>query len=69
MFRTDRGAERLCVDGSVKSGRLKQRMIETIQSGKPATPFLKPGDRVEIEMLDAKNHSIFRRIDQEVVKG
>jgi fumarylacetoacetate (FAA) hydrolase len=47
----------------------EQRMIETIQSGKPTTPFLKPGDRVEIEMLDARNHSIFGRIDQEVVKA
>jgi fumarylacetoacetate (FAA) hydrolase len=46
----------------------EQRVIETIQSGKPATPFLKPGDRVEIEMLDDKRHSIFGRIDQAVVK-
>ena len=44
----------------------EQRMIETIQTGKPITPFLKRGDRVEIEMLDAKNHSIFGRIDQAV---
>ncbi|MBL8538394.1 MAG: fumarylacetoacetate hydrolase family protein [Hyphomonadaceae bacterium] len=47
----------------------EQRMIETIQGGKPMTPFLKHGDRVEIEMLDARNHSIFGRIDQEVVRG
>jgi fumarylacetoacetate (FAA) hydrolase len=46
----------------------EQRVIETIQTGKPITPFLKAGDRVEIEMRDAKNHSIFGRIDQEVVK-
>jgi len=46
----------------------EQRMIETIQAGKPATDFLKHGDRVEIEMRDAKNHSIFGRIEQEVVK-
>jgi fumarylacetoacetate (FAA) hydrolase len=45
------------------------RMIETIQAGKPATAFLKHGDRVEIEMFDAKRHSIFGRIDQEVVKA
>jgi fumarylacetoacetate (FAA) hydrolase len=32
----------------------EQRMIETIQSGKTSTtPFLKHGDRVEIEMRDA----------------
>ena len=47
----------------------EQRMIETIQSGKPVTPFLKQGDRVEIEMLDAKRHSIFGRIDQVVGLG
>ncbi len=44
----------------------EQRMIETIQAGKPSTSFLKVGDRVEIEMLDTKNHSIFGRIDQVV---
>ena len=47
----------------------EQRMIETIQNGKPTTSFLKHGDRVEIEMFDAKRHSIFGRIDQQVVKG
>jgi len=44
----------------------EQRMIETIQSGKPSTSFLKRGDRVEIEMLDAKKHSVFGRIEQVV---
>jgi fumarylacetoacetate (FAA) hydrolase len=47
----------------------EQRMIETIQAGKPLTPFLKHGDRIEIEMLDAKNHSIFGRIDQQIAKA
>jgi fumarylacetoacetate (FAA) hydrolase len=46
----------------------EQRMIETIQGGKPLTNFLKAGDRVEIDMRDARNHSIFGRIDQEVAK-
>lgn len=46
----------------------EQRMIETIEAGKPETPFLRWGDRVEIEMRDAKNHSIFGRIEQEVVR-
>lgn len=40
------------------------RMIETIEHGAPKTPFMRFGDRVEIEMLDAKGHSIFGRIDQ-----
>jgi fumarylacetoacetate (FAA) hydrolase len=44
------------------------RVIETIASGAPKTPFLKFGDKVEIEMLDAKGHSIFGRIDQTLVR-
>jgi fumarylacetoacetate (FAA) hydrolase len=47
----------------------EQRMIETIVAGKPSTPFLKHGDRVEIEMRDARGHSIFGRIEQEVAKA
>jgi fumarylacetoacetate (FAA) hydrolase len=42
------------------------RMVETISAGAPKTPFLKHGDRVEIEMLDAAGRSIFGRIDQSV---
>jgi fumarylacetoacetate (FAA) hydrolase len=44
------------------------RMIETIRSGKPQTPFLRFGDRVRIEMLDRKGHSIFGAIEQVVEK-
>jgi fumarylacetoacetate (FAA) hydrolase len=44
-------------------------MIETIQSGKPETAFLKHGDRVEIDVRDAQGHSIFGRIEQDVVKA
>jgi fumarylacetoacetate (FAA) hydrolase len=41
------------------------RMIETIETGKPITPFMKKGDRIRIEaMLDGK--SPFGAIDQEV---
>jgi fumarylacetoacetate (FAA) hydrolase len=47
----------------------EQRMVETILAGKPSTAFLKAGDRVEIEMFDAKRHCIFGRIDQQVVKA
>jgi fumarylacetoacetate (FAA) hydrolase len=42
----------------------EQRMIETIATGKASTPFMKFGDRIEIEMRDARNHSVFGRIDQ-----
>jgi fumarylacetoacetate (FAA) hydrolase len=46
----------------------ERRMIETIADGKPTTPFLKFGDRVRIEMLDAAGSSIFGAIEQKVVK-
>ena len=42
------------------------RMIETIRDGKPATPFMSPGDTVRMEMLDHSGHSIFGAIEQEV---
>ncbi len=45
----------------------ERRMIETIDNGKPATPFMKIGDRVAIEMLDPSGRSLFGRIEQEVV--
>jgi fumarylacetoacetate (FAA) hydrolase len=44
----------------------EQRVVETIQGGAPVTPFLKAGDRVRIEMLDAAGKSIFGAIDQVV---
>jgi fumarylacetoacetate (FAA) hydrolase len=43
------------------------RTVETILEGKPTTPFLKFGDKVRLEMLDADGHSIFGAIEQEVV--
>jgi fumarylacetoacetate (FAA) hydrolase len=42
------------------------RTVETLKDGKPSTPFLKRGDTIEIEMLDAAGHSIFGRIAQTV---
>jgi fumarylacetoacetate (FAA) hydrolase len=42
------------------------RTVETILHGAPKTPFLKAGDRVRIEMRDARRHSIFGAIEQEV---
>lgn len=44
------------------------RMIETINDGKPKTPFMKFGDRIRIEMFDRAGRSIFGAIDQKVVK-
>ena len=44
----------------------ERRMIETIETGAPKTPFLALGDRVEIEVRDAEGKSVFGRIDQRV---
>jgi fumarylacetoacetate (FAA) hydrolase len=44
----------------------EQRTLETLERGKASTPFLRFGDRVRIEMLDAEGKSIFGAIDQEV---
>lgn len=52
-------------DRSVGSSCIaERRAIETIDQGEPKTPFLKFGDRVRIEMLDAQGRSIFGAIDQ-----
>ncbi|MGO4835608.1 fumarylacetoacetate hydrolase family protein, partial [Rhizobiaceae sp. 2RAB30] len=44
------------------------RMIETIAAGKAATPFMRFGDMVRIEMKDKAGHSIFGAIEQSVKK-
>ncbi|EXL05402.1 fumarylacetoacetate hydrolase family protein [Aquamicrobium defluvii] len=44
------------------------RMVETIEKGVAATPFLRFGDRVRIEMQDSAGHSIFGAIEQTVAK-
>jgi fumarylacetoacetate (FAA) hydrolase len=45
----------------------ERRMIETIETGKPSTPFMKVGDHIAIEAFDAAGNSPFGRIDQFVV--
>ena len=45
----------------------ERRMIETIDSGKPSTPFMVVGDRIEIDVLDGSGASVFGTIDQRVV--
>lgn len=42
------------------------RMYETIEMGKPQTPFLRFGDAVRIEMFDRDGNSLFGAIDQVV---
>ena len=54
-------------DRSVGSACIaERRMLEQIETGAPATPFLKFGDRVRIEMRDEGGQSIFGAIDQHV---
>jgi len=47
----------------------EKRMLETIEHGKPVTPFMSFGDRVGVEMLDKNDNSIFGAIQQTVTQG
>jgi len=47
----------------------ERRGIELEDQGKPVTEFMKFGDRVRIEMLDATGQSIFGAIDQRYVRA
>ncbi len=44
----------------------EKRTVETLEHGKPSTPFLSFGDSVRIEMLDAQGRSLFGAIDQRI---
>ena len=44
----------------------EQRTVETLRDGRPATPFLKYGDLIKIEMLDADGNSVFGAIEQRI---
>ena len=46
----------------------EKRMRELIDEGEATTPFMRFGDRIRIEMLDAAGTSIFGAIDQQVVR-
>jgi fumarylacetoacetate (FAA) hydrolase len=46
---------------------VEKRMLETINDGKPKTPYLNFGDRIELDMFDENNHSIFGCIRQKIV--
>jgi fumarylacetoacetate (FAA) hydrolase len=64
----DGGPGKPIADGGVGYSCLAEvRTIETILNGTARTPFLKAGDRVRIEMVGPKRHSIFGAIEQEVV--
>lgn len=45
----------------------EKRMIEQIKTGAMTTPFMKPGDTIEIQMKDSSGQSLFGRINQKVV--
>lgn len=44
------------------------RCLEIIKDGKPSTPFMQYGDRIQVEMKDANGDSVFGQIDQKVVE-
>jgi fumarylacetoacetate (FAA) hydrolase len=44
----------------------EKRTVETLETGKPITPFMKFGDSVRIEMLDREGASIFGAIEQRI---
>ena len=45
---------------------MEARLVEQVEKGEAKTPFLRFGDRVRIEMLDASGASVFGAIDQVV---
>ena len=47
----------------------EKRAVETVENGKPQTPFLRHGDRVRIEMHDRGGQSVFGAIDQKIISG
>lgn len=44
----------------------EKRTVETLETGKPVTPFLSFGDSVRIEMFDGSGKTIFGAIDQRI---
>ena len=46
----------------------EKRCLEMIADGQAATPFMKFGDSIRLEMLDANGKSLFGAIDQDVVQ-
>ncbi|MFW7349492.1 MAG: fumarylacetoacetate hydrolase family protein [Pigmentiphaga sp.] len=54
----DRSAGSACI--------AERRAIEMIEHGAPRTPFMKSGDTIRLEVLDADGNPIFGRIEQTV---
>ena len=47
----------------------ERRTVETLEHGKPSTPFMKFGDTVRIEMLDEAGASIVGAIEQRIERA
>ena len=45
---------------------MEKRLVEQVEQGEAKTPFLRFGDRVQIQMFDAKGELVFGSIDQVV---
>jgi fumarylacetoacetate (FAA) hydrolase len=54
----DRSSGHVCI--------VEKRMLEKVETGESKTPFMKFGDTIKIEMLDAQGKSIFGAIEQKV---
>ena len=64
----DDGPGKIIADGGAGYACIaEQRMVETIKHDKPRTPFLQPGDRVQIWMEDESGQNIFGTINQVVM--
>jgi len=48
---------------------LELRAVEKMNHGEPRTPFLKFGDRIEIDALDEGGRSMFGKIDHQVLRS
>lgn len=48
---------------------LELRAVEKMNHGEPQTPFLKFGDRIEIDVLDEDGRSMFGKIDHQVLRS
>lgn len=68
--RLDGGAGKPITQGGVGYSCIAEiRTIETIENGKPSTPFMQFGDTVSIDMHDSQGHSLFGEIKQQVKQG
>jgi len=47
----------------------EKRTVETLETGKPITPFMSFGDTFRIEMLSRDGESVFGAIEQRIEKG